>query len=103
MVGVLPQNFEMPTLTPADVLLPEALNEAVDATAGRCVCLKIEARHFCGAARVQLQPFFERLLQTVPPAFPKEVSLRAVRARIARSAQTGLFLWRCSEPCCACC
>src|SRR5271157_4978775 len=36
IIGVLPKDFEMPTLTPADVVLPLALNEATE-RAGRAL------------------------------------------------------------------
>ena len=97
IVGVLPKNFEMPTLTEADVLLPLALNEATERS-GRA--LRAFARMKPGitveAAAAQLQPEFQRALQTVPPQFRKEVSLRvrAVRDRQVddvRTASLALF------------
>lgn len=84
IVGVLPKTFEMPTLTPADVLLPLALNEATERQ-GRV--LRVFARLKPGVAEpramAQLQPFFERGMETVPAAFRKEVhfAVRAIRDR----------------------
>jgi predicted permease len=84
VVGVLPHNFEMPTLTPVDVLLPENLNEATEHS-GRA--LRVFARLKSGVspqlARVELEPYFQQSLKTVPAQFRKEVSfqVRSVRDR----------------------
>ena len=87
IVGVLPGNFEMPTLTRADILLPEALNEATERT-GRA--LRVFGRMKPGIsvtqATAQLGPHFQRALDTVPPQFRKEVSLRV---RPVRDRQVG--------------
>jgi predicted permease len=87
IVGVLPADFEMPTLTQADVMLPLALNEATERE-GRA--LRVFARLKPGIAlaqaRSQLGPHFERALERVPPQFRKEVSLRI---RTVRDRQLG--------------
>lgn len=87
IVGVLPRDFEMPTLTGADVVLPLALNEATERS-GRA--LRAFARMKPGVAvpqaLAQLQPQFQRALETVPPQFRKEVSLRI---RPVRDRQVG--------------
>ncbi len=82
ILGVLPKDFEMPTLTTGDILLPEQLNEATERS-GRA--LRVFARLTPGItipqARTQLGPYFERALQTVPAAFRKEISLRVRSVR----------------------
>ncbi len=87
VVGVMPKNFLMPTLTTADLLLPEALNEATEG-AGRA--LRVFGRLKPGTeteqARAMLQPYFARVLETVPPRFRKEVTLRV---RAVRDRQVG--------------
>ncbi len=87
IVGVLPRNFEMPTLSPADVLVPLALNEATE-RAGRA--LRVFGRMKPGISvaqtRTELRPFFERVLATVPAQFRKEVGLRV---QSVRDRQTG--------------
>jgi predicted permease len=97
IVGVLPRNFVMPTLTEADVLLPLALNEATERS-GRA--LRVFARLKPGItvprAIAELEPQFERALETVPPRFRKEISFRVrpVRDRQmgdARAASLALF------------
>jgi putative ABC transport system permease protein len=77
IVGVLPPNFEHPTLASADLLLPQRLNEATEHS-GRA--LRAFARLKPGIsveqARQALHPVFRRALDSIPPAFRKEVSLR---------------------------
>lgn len=87
ITGVLPRNFEVPTLTAADVLIPEALNEAKESN-GRAlrVFARLKPEISPVQARVQLQPNFDRALATVPPQFRKEVSLRV---QSVRDRQTG--------------
>ena len=87
VAGVLPADFVMPTLTHADLLLPEALDEARE-RAGRA--LRVFARLRPGVtlpqARSALQPYFARALETVPPRFRQEVTLRV---RPLRDRQVG--------------
>jgi putative ABC transport system permease protein len=86
IVGVLPQTFEMPTLTTADVLLPLALAD----TERQGRALRVFARLKPGvkppAAMAQLQPHFERAMVDVPPQFRKEISFRV---RPIRDRQVG--------------
>ena len=97
IVGVLPKDFEMPTLTQGDLVLPLALNEATERS-GRA--LRVFARLKPGItvrrAIDEMQPQFQRALETVPPRFRKEISLRvrAVRDRQVgdvRAASLALF------------
>ena len=87
ITGVLPKDFLMPTLTGLDLLLPEALNEARERN-GRA--LRVFGRLKSGVtleqARAELQPYFQRALETVPPRFRKEVTLRV---RGVRDRQVG--------------
>jgi putative ABC transport system permease protein len=77
--GVLPANFEMPTLTPADILLPEALDEELQWRSAPGAVLRTFGRMKPGATVsevvVGLQPFLEQSLQGAPPAFRKEIHL----------------------------
>lgn len=85
IVGVLPANFETPTLAEADILLALQPDEARERPGGRF--LRVFARLKPGVsvdqAREQLRPYFEQALQTVPPRFRKEVKLevRSLRDR----------------------
>ena len=87
VAGVLPADFVMPTLTAADILLPEALDEARERQ-GRA--LRAFARLRPGVtlpqAQSALQPYFARMLATVPPRFRKEITLRV---RPLRDRQVG--------------
>jgi predicted permease len=87
IVGVLPKEFLMPTLTGLDVLMPLNLDESRERS-GRA--LRAFARLRPGItleqARAELQPYAMRLIETVPPQFRKEVSLRV---RPVRDRQVG--------------
>ena len=88
IVGVLPQNFEMPTLTRADLLLPLALNEATERGAGRAlrVFARLKPDVTVPGAIAELQPHFARALETVPARFRKEIGFRV---RPVRDRQVG--------------
>jgi hypothetical protein len=87
VAGVLPPDFVMPTLAHADILLPEALDEARERQ-GRA--LRVFARLKPGVslprARSELEPYMARVMETVPPQFRKEVTLRV---RPLRDRQVG--------------
>jgi len=95
ILGVLPSNFEMPTLAHADLLFPEALDETRD-RAGRV--LRVFARLKPGVtmeqARARMQPLFEQALQYVPRQFRKEVHLRmrSLRDRQVQDARTASWV-----------
>ncbi len=80
IVGVLPKNFEMPLLEPANIVLPEALDEAGERRESPDTVMYAFARLKPGIivkqARAQLQPFFQYSLNQAPPQFRKEVHLR---------------------------
>jgi putative ABC transport system permease protein len=79
VVGVLPASFEMPTLAHIDMLIPQALDEAVQRRPNAGAVLRTFARLKPGVtpaqAAIALQPSFERSLMFVPAQFRKEVSL----------------------------
>ena len=95
VVGVLPQDFELPTLAAADILLPQQLNEAIPHNQR---ILRAFARLKPGVtivqARAALQPLFDRALLTVPAQFRKEVSLqiRSLRDRQMHDARTASWV-----------
>ena len=98
VIGVLPADFEMPTLTAADLVVPEALDEAGLRPDGPQPILRVFARLKPGVtipqARAALGPIFEQSLQFVPPAFRKEVSLgiRSLRDRQVHDAKTASWV-----------
>jgi len=75
IVCVPPPEFELPTGGPADVLLPQALDEAEQATRKVATLVWAVARLKEGVtfeqARAALQPLYEQSLQAVSPQFRK--------------------------------
>jgi predicted permease len=80
IAGVLPAGFELPTLADADVLLPQQLAPHVPGRPGPTAFLRAFARLKPGVspgeAQAGLQPLFIAMLENVPAAFRKEVTLR---------------------------
>jgi putative ABC transport system permease protein len=97
IIGVLPENFEMPTLGPADILLPLALDEEQQHRSAPGRVLRTFARLKPGIAVPQavagLQPFFEQALQGAPPEFRKEIHLSVRTLRDRQVADTRLASW----------
>jgi putative ABC transport system permease protein len=98
IVGVLPENFELPTLQQADILVPEALDLAQLKRPNMGRMLRAFARLKPGVtipqAEAALQPLFADSLQYVPPNFRKEVKLtvRSLRDRQSRDARLTSWL-----------
>jgi putative ABC transport system permease protein len=91
IVGVLPPEFEMPTLSSADLVLPLRLGESTDrGPDARQHIVRAFARLKTNVSATQafatLQPLFDASLNFVPPQFRKEVSLRV---RSLRDRQMG--------------
>ncbi len=98
IVGVLPPRFEMPNLEPADLLLPQTLDEsALDRNHPR-VLLRAFARlkpsMTTQQAAAALQPWFQDSLRFVPPQFRAEVSLhvRSLRDMQMEDSRTGAWV-----------
>ncbi|HYL34521.1 MAG TPA: ABC transporter permease [Bryobacteraceae bacterium] len=95
IVGILPADFELPTMAVPDLVFPEALNEATE-HAGRA--LRVFARLKPGVsivqARAALQPLFEHALETAPPRFRKEISfrIRSLRDRQVQDARVAAWV-----------
>jgi len=98
IIGVLPANFEMPTLDRADVLLPLTLDEEDQHRSEPGRVLRTFARMKQGMGVAQaiagLQPFFEQALQGAPPEFRKEIhlSVRTLRDRQVEDARAASWL-----------
>lgn len=91
IIGVLPADFEMPTLARAELLLPLALDESTSrGPDARQRIVRTFARLKPGITATQaaamLQPLYQDSLNYVPPQFRKEVSLRV---RSLRDRQVG--------------
>jgi putative ABC transport system permease protein len=90
IVGVLPPEFEMPTLAPADVVVPLKLGDSTYRGPETPRLVRTFARLKPGVdvkqATAMLQPLFDASLNFVPAQFRKEVSLRV---RSLRDRQVG--------------
>jgi hypothetical protein len=77
IVGVLAAEFEMPTLTRADLLIPARLDEAGVRRGQSQTILRTFARLKPGVtisqAKAALQPLFDQAMTFVPPSFRNEV------------------------------
>jgi putative ABC transport system permease protein len=80
VIGVLPRDFEMPTLEQADLVVPQALDEAEQRKADPGRVMYAFARMKPGLtirqSTAQLQPLFNYSLGLAPPRFRSEVHLR---------------------------
>jgi putative ABC transport system permease protein len=98
IIGVLPAEFEMPNLGPADMLLPQALDEAALDRNNPRVVLRAFARLKPSVtieqARAGLEPWFQDSLRFVPPQFRAEVSLRvrSLRDRQIEDSRVGAWV-----------
>jgi predicted permease len=96
VVGVLPKDFQFPTLQPADVIFPFALDRAAQATAngGFGTPMRVFARLKPGVsitqAKEEMEPLFAHTLDTVvPPVLRKDMHLgiRSLRDRETQDMQ----------------
>jgi putative ABC transport system permease protein len=100
IVGVLPRDFELPTLGEADILVPEAFpaDAFVQSTTRPTPILRAFARLAPGVtiaqAKAALQPAFQETLKWVPPGFRNEVSLsvRSLRDRQIEDARLASWI-----------
>lgn len=85
IIGVLPADFEMPTLTRADLLVPEALDEAGMRRGRPQLVLRAFARLKPGVtiaqSRAALQPLFEQTMKFYPSFKEVSLSVRSLRER----------------------
>jgi putative ABC transport system permease protein len=98
IIGVLPSQFEMPTLTRADLLIPAVLDEAGMRRDGPQAILRTFGRLKPGVtvsqAGAALQPLFDQAITFVPAAFRNEVhlSVRSLRDRQMGDAKLGSWV-----------
>jgi putative ABC transport system permease protein len=98
IVGVLPANFEMPNLGSADILMPQAFDEAAQDRTHPQLVLRAFARLkpsvTIDQASAALQPWFQDSLHFVPPQFREEVSLRvrSLRDRQIEDSRVGAWV-----------
>ena len=97
VIGVLPEDFAMPTLEPADVVLPQALDEAAQRKADPGRVMFAFARLKPGVTAEQasaaLDPLFEYSLSLAPAGFRKEIHLRVRSLRDRQMQNVRLTAW----------
>jgi putative ABC transport system permease protein len=97
IIGVLPANFEMPTLESADLLFPQSLDESALDRNHPQILLRAFARLKPTAtiqqAAAALQPWFQDSLRFVPPQFRAEVSLRVRSLRDRQIEDSRVAAW----------
>lgn len=97
ILGVLPPEFELPTLEHADLLVPQALDEAQQHRPNAGRVLRSIARLKPGVtpeqAAAALGPLFQESLAFVPGPFRKEVTLRVRSLRDRQIHDARLASW----------
>src|ERR1035437_4100824 len=98
VVGVLPKDFELPTLQAADVIVPQALDEmaqrgAAPAGSPMYAFARLKPGVSIEQAKAALQPEFNRTLSLAPPAFRKELYLRVRSIRDRQVHDVRLLSW----------
>lgn len=97
VIGVLPREFEMPALEEADLLVPEALDEAEQRKADPGRVMYAFARLKPGITIKQaideLQPVFDYSLSLAPARFRSEVHLRVRSVRDRQMQDARLIAW----------
>jgi predicted permease len=97
VIGVLPKDFEMPALEPADVVIPQALDEAAERKEAPDTVMYAFARLKPGLtlaqAQAALEPVFNYSLNLAPPQFRKEVHLRVRSIRDRQMHDVKLVAW----------
>jgi putative ABC transport system permease protein len=97
VIGVLPKDFEMPALEPADIVVPQALDEAVQRKAdpGRVMYAfaRLKPGFTTEQAQAALEPVFNYSLNLAPPQFRKEVHLRVRSIRDRQMHDVNLVAW----------
>ncbi|TAM80886.1 MAG: ABC transporter permease [Acidobacteria bacterium] len=96
VVGILPGDFEWPTLARVDIVLPEKLPPSARGE-NPGVALRAYARLKPGVsiaqAGAQLQPFLQQFIQSAPPMFRKEIRLGIVPVREDQVGPVRQALW----------
>jgi predicted permease len=97
VVGVLPAQFEMPTLAPVDLLLPQVLDEVSRRNHQAASLIwtigRLKPNITPEQAAAGLQPLFENSMQWVPREFRKEVKLRVRWLRDRQVQDARLASW----------
>ncbi len=100
IVGVLPNNFEMPRLQKADIVRPAQMDEAVQGTANSGIGFpvwafaRLKPGMSVQQAKAEMQPLFLHTQQWIPPEIRKDFHLqvRSIRDRQMQDAYRAAWL-----------
>ena len=100
IVGVLPANFEMPRLQPADIVLPAAMDVAAQHTVNSGIgypmwaFARLKPGISIEQAKAQMEPLFLHTQQWIPAQFRKEfhLAVRSVRDRQMQEAYAAAWI-----------
>jgi putative ABC transport system permease protein len=99
VVGVLPRDFEMPRLQPADVLFPQAVDEAADRKSNnglggpRRGFARLKDGVSVQQAEAELQPLFQQALMHIPSEFRYDFHLKVRSLRDRQMQQVRVAAW----------
>ena len=97
IVGVLPPQFELPTLDAADIVVPQMLDEPEQRSRRLAIVLFCVGRLKPGIGSAQaaaaLHPLFDKSLEAVPASFRKDVKLRVRLLRDRQTEDSRLAAW----------
>ena len=97
VLGVLPRDFEMPMLEAADVVVPQALDEArlcsTESSRMVFVFARLKPDVSIEQAKAALKPVFDYSLSKAPPRFRNEVHLRVRSLRDRQMQDIRLTAW----------
>jgi putative ABC transport system permease protein len=97
VIGVLPADFETPTLDAADVLVPIALDEAAERRSNHGYVMRVFARLKPGVsiaqAKSELKPLLESTRRIAPPYARKRISLSVCSMRDFQMQDVQLMAW----------
>jgi len=97
IAGVLPRQFELPTLEAVDILVPQVLDEPEQRSRRLAILLVAVGRLKPGVsaaqAEAELHPLFEKSLEAVTMSFRKDVKLRVRPLRDRQIQDSRLASW----------
>ena len=97
IVGVLPRDFEFPTLARVGLVVPQALDESIVQRNLLGPVVRVYGRMKPGlsieAATAQLQPLFHSFVESAPPPFRKVIRLQVRSIRDLQIHDSSLAAW----------
>jgi putative ABC transport system permease protein len=93
IIGILPRDFEWPTLARVDLVLPEKLSASEAAGPVLRAYARLKRGVSIAQARAQLQRFVQEFIQSAPPMFRKEIRLGVTSVREDQVGSIRRALW----------